>query len=53
MQTGKIYKGTTLISGGGSNGKDGASAYELWLAAGNTGTMEDFLESLINSFILL
>lgn len=46
MQTGKIYKGTTLISGGGSNGKDGASAYELWLAAGNTGTMEDFLESL-------
>ena len=43
MQTGKIYKGYTLISGGGSNGK---SAYELWLAAGNTGTMEDFLTSL-------
>ena len=46
MQTGKIYKGDTLISGGGSNGKDGASAYELWLAAGNTGTVADFLESL-------
>ena len=46
MQTGKIYKGDTLISGGGSNGKDGASAYELWKAAGNTGTVADFLESL-------
>lgn len=43
MQTGKIYKGTTLISGGGSNGK---SAYELWIAAGHTGTEVDFLASL-------
>lgn len=43
MQTGKIYKGSTLISGGGSNGK---SAYELWLAAGNTGTMADYFASL-------
>lgn len=27
-------------------GKDGASAYEIWLAQGNTGTEADFLESL-------
>ena len=46
MQTGKIYKGNLLISGGGSNGKDGKSAYELWLAAGNIGTVEDYLASL-------
>lgn len=46
MQTGKIYKGSTLISGGGSNGKDGASAYDIWLYAGNTGTEADFLASL-------
>lgn len=43
MQTGKIYKGDTLISGGGSNGK---SAYDLWLDAGHTGTEADFLASL-------
>lgn len=29
-----------------SAGRDGASAYQLWLAAGNTGTVEDFLASL-------
>ena len=46
MQTGKIYKGTTLISGGGSNGKDGASAYQIWLEAGNIGTEADYLASL-------
>lgn len=46
MQTGKIYKGETLISGGGANGPSGLSAYELWIAAGNTGSVADFLESL-------
>ena len=28
------------------NGEDGKSAYEIWLEAGNTGTEEDFLNSL-------
>lgn len=28
------------------DGKDGASAFEIWLAAGNEGTYEDFLEWL-------
>lgn len=28
-------------------GEDGKSAYQLWLDAGNSGTVEDFLESLI------
>ena len=31
----------------GTNGTDGQSAYELWLAQGNTGTEADFLNSLI------
>lgn len=30
----------------GKDGKDGASAYEIWLKEGNTGTEADFLESL-------
>ena len=29
-----------------SDGEDGKSAYEIWLEAGNTGTVDDFLESL-------
>ena len=31
----------------GDHVKDGKSAYQLWLEMGNTGTVEDFLESLI------
>lgn len=30
----------------GADGEDGASAYETWLAAGNTGTEADFLTAL-------
>ncbi len=30
-----------------SEGPEGKSAYEVWIAAGNTGTVEDYLESLI------
>lgn len=30
-----------------SKPKDGKSAYEIWLEAGNTGTVEDFLQSLV------
>lgn len=33
--------------GSGSTGPAGDSAYDLWLAAGNTGTVADFLASLI------
>jgi hypothetical protein len=29
------------------DGKDGASAYEIWLANGHTGTEQDFLDSLV------
>ena len=28
-------------------GKDGKSAYEIWLEQGNTGTEEEFIQSLI------
>jgi uncharacterized protein (TIGR02145 family) len=30
----------------GTNGQNGLSAYEFWLAQGNTGTQQDFLNSL-------
>ena len=30
----------------GENGKDGISAYQVWLNEGNTGTEQDFLDSL-------
>ena len=31
----------------GADGADGLSAYDLWLAAGNTGSVEDFLVGLV------
>ena len=31
----------------GADGADGLSAYDLWLAAGNTGSIEDFLAGLV------
>jgi hypothetical protein len=31
----------------GANGSDGLSAYDVWRNAGNTGTMNDFLTSLV------
>jgi hypothetical protein len=31
----------------GADGQDGASAYEVWLSQGNTGTETDFINSLI------
>ena len=34
---------------GGSGGADGKSAYQLWLDAGNTGTVTDFLASLVGA----
>lgn len=45
----KTINNTSLLGGGDisiTDGQDGASAYELWLDAGNTGTVADFLESL-------
>ena len=30
----------------GADGADGSSAYEIWIAAGNTGTQQDFIDSL-------
>lgn len=33
--------------GGGSGGADGLSAYELWINEGNSGSVQDFLASLI------
>ena len=45
----KTINNTSILGDGNINiadGQDGASAYELWIAAGNTGTVADFLESL-------
>jgi hypothetical protein len=43
--------GTVAVPGprgpAGERGEDGLSAYQLWLAEGNVGTIEEFLESLI------
>lgn len=33
----------------GSKGSDGKSAYQIWLDAGNVGTQQDFLDSLIGA----
>lgn len=48
------YTGSTGFTGpagqdgaDGTDGADGPSAYQLWLDAGNSGTPEEFLESLI------
>lgn len=47
-----IYEDGTIESLGtiqtikGNSGSDGKSAYEIWLSAGNTGTLNDFLASL-------
>ncbi len=35
--------------GAGSTGTTGASAYDIWISQGNTGTMQDFLNSLIGA----
>ena len=47
------YIGETGLSGSqgenGAAGFTGKSAYELWLAAGNTGTTQDFLTSLLGT----
>ena len=31
----------------GTDGEDGDSAYQIWLDAGNTGDVDDFLDSLV------
>ena len=44
----KGEKGDTGATGAqGIQGPDGKSAYEIWIAAGNTGTEADFLASLV------
>ncbi len=35
-----------VFSRQGTNGQNGLSAYEIWLSQGNTGTQQDFLNSL-------
>jgi microcystin-dependent protein len=37
---------TYVAEGGTGGGADGASAYQVWLDAGNTGTVDDYLASL-------
>ena len=42
-----VYGPAVCITGSkGGPGSDGKSAYEIWLEAGNTGTVDDYLESL-------
>lgn len=37
---------TINSTGNGQPGEDGLSAYEVWLANGNTGSVDDYLDSL-------
>jgi len=39
---GALKQNTTQLSGGLGGKNSGLSAYEVWLAAGNTGTVEAF-----------
>jgi hypothetical protein len=49
LDNGTVQTETVLLPKGtqGEAGVDGKSAYEIWLEAGNTGTEEDFLISLV------
>lgn len=45
-KVGRIRTDVPVATGGGAQGADGKSAYEIWLLQGNTGTESDFLASL-------
>ncbi len=42
-----VHDGSGWMNLGGMAGVDGASAYDIWLAEGNTGTEADFLLALV------
>ncbi len=42
-----VYDGSGWMNLGGTAGAHGASAYDIWLAEGNTGTEVDFLAALV------
>ncbi|MFG6728553.1 hypothetical protein ACGY1D_13585 [Burkholderia pseudomallei] len=46
IRSGSAGAGTPIPGPQGSPGRDGLSAYQVWLAAGNVGTQADFLGSL-------
>lgn len=39
--------GSSVLVNDGASGRDGLSAYEIWLSLGNTGTNSDFINSLV------
>lgn len=41
--------GTPHVPGGGTPGPAGASAYDIWKAQGNSGTISDYLASLVGA----
>ena len=41
-----LFVVASLVGCQGANGTDGKSAYQLWLDQGNTGTVQDFVNSL-------
>ena len=41
-----LFVVASLVGCQGQNGTDGKSAYQLWLDQGNTGTVQDFVNSL-------
>ena len=41
-----LFVVASLVACPGADGVDGKSAYQLWLDQGNTGTVQDFVNSL-------
>ena len=44
-----VYSSLYIGGADGADGANGLSAYDIWLEAGNTGSIEDFLSSLIGA----
>lgn len=44
-----VYSSIYIGGADGADGTDGLSAYELWIEAGNTGTAQDFFDSLMGA----
>ncbi len=49
MQVYDLWLGSWKNEEPGAQGEDGKSAYQVWLDAGNVGTEQDFLDSLVGA----
>ena len=49
LQDSSVYSSIFIGGADGADGADGLSAFDIWIAQGNTGTESDFLASLIGA----